>query len=136
MGTNIENKGKIRTINTTEKGHIYAGTNNTPVRRPSVWGNGTFFLLSFALIIGGIYLLVAQKLSLAMSSLVFIAAILLFTVVGAFVLQASGLVKEENFMKLIAMSFKKLVLFQSGKKQQEAPNDGQPVNHSQPTNPS
>ncbi|HTI07582.1 MAG TPA: hypothetical protein VL832_03465 [Puia sp.] len=120
MGTNIHvgDKGKVGAINTTEKGDIHNQMNAAPVRRPSVWGNGIFFLLSFALIIGAIYLLVSQKLSLAMSSLVFIAAILMFTVVGAFVLQASGLVEEKNFMKLIGMSFRKLTFLRTTKQKE------------------
>jgi len=117
MGTQIKNKGIIDTVNTTEKGDIHAERGNpTPTKPPSVWGNGIFFLLSFALIVGAIYLFAAQRFSLAITSLVLIAAVILFTVVGAFVLRASGNLTEDNFLKLIAMSFKKLVLFQSTKK--------------------
>jgi hypothetical protein len=115
MGTKIDNKGRIGQVNTTEKGDIHAETGNPGKPGQSVWGNGIFFLLSILLIGGGIYLIAAQRFSFAMSSLIFVAAILLFTVVGAFVLRASGYLKEENFLKLIAMAFKRLVFFQRGK---------------------
>jgi len=73
----------------------------------ALWGNGLFYILLFAIIITGIGVL-SNNVSPWALPIVLIAGILLFSIIGAFVLRSQGNsgLSQKNFLKLILEAFK------------------------------
>jgi hypothetical protein len=117
MGTKIDNKGNVGKINITEQGNI--NINEQGQNKPnSVWSNGIFFLLELVIIGVGIYFISIKTISIYMFLLILVGLILIFTMVGAFVLKASGNYPDEKFENLMKLVFSKipvLSLFVKGK---------------------
>lgn len=105
MATKIDNKGTIGNINTTEAGDINMNQQKKP---NSVWSNGLFFLLELVIIGVGIYFISIKTLSIYMFLLILVGLILIFTIVGAFVMKASGNFPDATFMELMKLAFSKI----------------------------
>jgi hypothetical protein len=109
--TDIKNFGHIGEINTTEKGDIInnKGGDRPVAKKPgNVWANGSFFLLACLLIGGGVYLVSQKTISVYIFLLILVGCVLLFTIVGAFVLKSSGNTDDKSFLALMKLAFSKI----------------------------
>jgi len=90
----------------------YVGKKRRVKRGP--WSSGSFYLLAVVLLLFALAFL-AKWVSYAMVPLLVIGAILLFGIVGAFQLRNDDRLREENFLKLVFIVYKRLNLLRSWK---------------------
>lgn len=107
METNIHNNGKIDSISLTESGSII----NNPKkyieenRKNNPWISGSFYLFLFVIIISTL-VVSAKLLPLYILPVIIVGSMLIFSIIGAFQLRNDELLKEKNFLELMALSFK------------------------------
>jgi len=79
-----------------------------PVKKFPLVG-GAFFLIAFIVIFGGI-LTAARLLSVYVFVLVLVGGVIIFSVVGAFILRQDENLSEKGFIELMKLSFRYLPL--------------------------
>ena len=85
----------------------------TNVRNP--WGSGSFYLTALVVVVL-LFLVVAKVVHPVTFSLVVIGAILAISVIGALQLKQDQQLNQENFLKLMALTFRYLPTLIRGKK--------------------
>jgi len=74
-------------------------------KKTSIWDSGSFFIV-LLLVIFVVIIVTIKLLPVTVLPFVIIGAILLYAVVGAFLLRSNGQLSEKNFLELMLMSFK------------------------------
>jgi hypothetical protein len=78
-----------------------------PKGTPSPWASGSFYLIVFVIIIVALAV-VGRVLPLVTLPTVFIGGLVALSVIGALQMRQVGKLSEENFLKLMTLSFKNL----------------------------
>ena len=84
---------------------------------PSPWASGSFYLIVFIVVVAA-FSVVGKVLPALVLPLILIGAILALSVVGALQMRQDEKLSEENFLKLMALSFKYLPWLRSRKVQE------------------
>ncbi len=106
---NIKTNKQIITISnsTVEIKQDNGNMENQQRKKESIWINGSFFITLFIIIITSI-ITVLKLLPAVVLPLIIIGVMLLYSVVGAFILRSNGDLSEKSFLELMAMSFKNI----------------------------
>lgn len=107
MGTKVNINGNVKFFNTTENGDI----NNNQIREiehpkyKNIWISGSFFIALIIIIITLLFVIV-KLLPFYLIPIIIIGTILLYSIVGAFILKYENKITDKKFSNLMALSFK------------------------------
>jgi hypothetical protein len=82
---------------------------NRPIKVPSAWANGSFYLFVFVVVVAGIGFL-GNQLSFPVFCVVVVGGVLFVPIIGALQLKQDARVKDETFLELMKMVIGQLPL--------------------------
>lgn len=119
-GINVKSK-KQEQMNNDSENNLDDNTNNknlgksTNTQKNNPWISGSFYLVVFIVVVTTISL-VGYFAGVWVLPIIIISALLSISVIGAFQLKNDESIKEENFLKLMIETFKRLPLLRSSNK--------------------
>jgi hypothetical protein len=84
---------------------------------PSPWISGSFYLIVFLIIVAALAV-VGRTIPIVALPVIIVGGLLALSVIGAFQMRQDEKLSQENFLKLMGLSLKSLLLF---RRQEEKP---------------